>query len=106
MRLNRTGFSDQEYENSLLQLQATIKRMEIALNRAGPWLVGTQFTIADICMAPLFQRMEDLGMCNMWEEGPLVAEWFAAVKERPSYDVAFYPGARMTDLFPNLREQA
>lgn len=106
MRLNRTGFSDQEYENSLLQLQATIKRMEIALNRSDPWLVGTQFTIADICMAPLFQRMEDLGMSNMWEEGPHVAEWFAAVKERPSYDVAFYPGARMTDLFPNLREQA
>ena len=106
MRLNRTGFSDQEYENALLQLKATIKRMEIALNRAGPWLVGAQFTIADICMAPLFQRMEDLGMSNMWEEGPHVAEWFAAVKERPSYDVAFYPGARMTDLFPNLREQA
>lgn len=106
MRLNRTGFSDEEYENSLLQLQATIERMETTLDRSGPWLVGTQFTIADICMAPLFQRMEDLGMSDIWGDAPRVAAWFAEIKARPSYDVAFYPGSRMTDLFPQLREQA
>jgi len=106
MRLNRTGFSDEEYENSLLQLRATIERMEAALSDDGPWLVGTQYTIADICMAPLFQRMEDLGMSEMWENAPHVADWFAAVKARPSYEIAYYPGSRMTDLFPELREQA
>ena len=34
MRLNRTGFSEQECENSLLQLKATIERMESTLSRA------------------------------------------------------------------------
>jgi glutathione S-transferase len=106
MRLNRTGFSDEEYENSLLQLQATITRMESTLAADGPWLVGAQYTIADICMAPLFQRMEDLGMSEMWDDAPHVADWFAAIRTRPAYDVAFYPGSRMTDLFPQLREAA
>jgi len=106
MRLNRTGFSDEEYENSLLQLRATVERMEDAIARHGPWIVGEQFTIADICMAPLFQRMEDLGMSEMCENAPHVTDWFAAVKARPSYEIAYYPGSRMTDLFPELREQA
>lgn len=106
MRLNRTGFSDAEYENSLLQLRATVDRIEATLAKHGPWLVGEQFTIADICMAPLFQRMEDLGMSDMWEHAPHVADWFAAIRARPSYDIAYYPGTKMTDLFPKLREKA
>ena len=106
MRLNRTGFSKEEYENSLMQLRATVERMEAELSKNGPWLVGEQYTIADICMAPLFQRMEDLGMSNMWDDAPQVADWFARIKARPAYDAAFYPGARMTDVFPHLREKA
>jgi len=106
MRLNRTGFSKEEYENSLMQLRATVERMQAALAKEGPWLVGAQYTIADICMAPLFQRMEDLGMSNMWEDAPKVAAWLARIKARPTYDEAFYPGARMTDVFPHLREKA
>jgi len=80
--------------------------METALVKEGPWIVGEQFTIADICMAPLFQRMEDLGMSEMWENAPHVANWFAAIRARPSYDIAYYPGTKMIDLFPKLREKA
>lgn len=106
MRLNRTGFSDEEYDNSLRQLSATIERMERALEREGPWLVGTQYTIADICMVPTFQRMEDLGMAEMWAGAPGVADWYARMKDRPAYRTAFYPGSRLVDVFPQLREKA
>jgi glutathione S-transferase len=106
MRLNHTGFSEAEYDNSLRQLRATIERMEAALAKDGPWLVGEQFTIADICMAPLFDRMCDMGMAEMWADAPRVADWFAAIEARPSYAAAFAPGARMSDVFPKLREKA
>jgi len=33
-------------------------------------------------------------------------DWFERIKARPAYDEAFYPGARMTDVFPALREKA
>lgn len=102
MRLNRTGFSDAEYDNSIRQLAATIERMEAAL-ATGPWLIGTQYTIADICVAPLFQRMVDLGMADMWAESPRVANWFERVCARPAYGEAFYEGSRLTDRPDELR---
>lgn len=102
MRLNRTGFSDAEYENSILQLKATVDRMEAAL-ADGPWLVGAQYTIADICVAPLFQRMEDLGMADIWQGAPLVADWFERMRARPAYQTAFYEGSRLTDQLDELR---
>ncbi|MCZ6845860.1 MAG: glutathione S-transferase family protein, partial [Alphaproteobacteria bacterium] len=104
MRLNRTGFSDQEYDNSIRQLEMTVARIETALAN-GPWLVGDQYTIADICVAPLFQRMEDLGMSDIWAESPRVADWFERMKARPAYQEAFYEGSRLTDQLDQLRPQ-
>lgn len=106
MRMNHTGFSDDEYENALLQLRATVERMEEALSRKGPWLVGEQFTIADICVAPLLQRMEELSLSDMWDDAPAVTDWFARIRARPSFETAFYPGARLGDVYPQLRETA
>ncbi len=102
MRLNRTGFSDAEYDNSIRQLDLTVARMEQALSK-GVWLVGGQYTIADICVAPLFQRMEDLGMTDNWANAPQVSDWFARMKARPAYQAAFYEGSRLTDQFDQLR---
>jgi glutathione S-transferase len=102
MRLNRTGFSDAEYDNSIRQLDLTVARMEQALAK-GVWLVGGQYTIADICVAPLFQRMEDLGMTDNWANAPQVSDWFARMKARPAYQAAFYEGSRLTDQFDQLR---
>ncbi len=106
MRMNQTGFSDDEYENSLLQLRATVERMEEALTREGPWLIGAQFTIADICLAPLFERMDELSLSDMWEDAPAVTDWLARVRARPSFVTAFYPGSRLGDVYPELRENA
>lgn len=104
MRLNRTGFSDEEYDNSIRQLEMTVARIDKALEN-GPWLVGAQYTIADICVAPLFQRMEDLGMSDLWADHPRVADWFERLKARPAYQTAFYDGSRLTDELDQLRLQ-
>jgi glutathione S-transferase len=104
MRLNRTGFSDEEYDNSIRQLEMTIERIGRTLDN-GPWLIGAQYTIADICVAPLFQRMEDLGMSDLWADAPRVADWFQRLKTRPAYQAAFYGGSRLTDELDQLRLQ-
>jgi len=104
MRLNRTGFSDAEYDNSIRQLEMTVERIDAALAN-GPWLVGGQYTIADICVAPLFQRMEDLGMSDLWADFSRVADWFARLQARPAYQTAFYEGSRLTDELDQLRLQ-
>lgn len=105
MRLNRTGFSDAEYDNSIRQLEMTVERIDKALE-GGPWLIGAQYTIADICVAPLFQRMEDLGMSDLWADYPRVTDWFERLKARPAYRTAFYEGSRLTDDLDQLRLQS
>lgn len=105
MRFGREGFSDEEYDNSIQQLKMTVERMDKALER-GDWLVGSQYTIADICVVPVFQRMEDLGMADIWEPFPRIVDWYERIKNRPAYKKAFYEGSRLIDELDALRTQS
>jgi len=94
-RMGRGGFSREEVDLAIEQLDQSLARMESALAE-GPWLIGDCYTIADICMAPLLQRMEDLGMVNMWAANrPRVGHWYDSIRARAAYQTAFYPGSRM-----------
>ena len=47
--------------------------------------------------------MEDLGYQAIWEQDlPLATEWLQQMKNRPAYTKAYYPGARYSEIFPNL----
>ncbi len=94
-RMGRSGFSREDVDLAIGQLDQSLARMEMAL-ADGAWLIGDCYTIADICMAPLLQRMEDLGMADMWTtDRPRVADWYARIRARDAYRAAFYPGSRM-----------
>lgn len=92
------GFRRQDVEASLEQLQQTAERMEAAL-RTGLWLVGEMFTLADIILAPLIDRMDDLGLNYLWKDRPQVAAWFDRMRARPSFERSFYPGSRLSSLY-------
>lgn len=63
-----------------------MERLEKQLAESGgPWICGPQFTLADICIAPIFDRVEYLDREHLWESLPAVARWFADVKNRPSF---------------------
>jgi glutathione S-transferase len=55
------------------------------------WLVGTQFSLADIAMAPYVNRLAGLAMEGLWQHGrlPRVERWFDRVRKRPTFDAAF-----------------
>jgi len=94
-KMGKTGFSPEEVEASLDNLDLTLRRMEEALAE-GPWLMGEQFSLADIVVIPTIDRLDDLGMAHMWGGYPGVAGWYARIKARPSYAAAFYPGSRIS----------
>jgi len=100
-RMGRSGFAPGEYEASLDQLRHAVARMEETLSRTA-WLAGDAFTIADACMAPLFQRMEDLALGSLWQESPAVTDWFARVRARPSWAIAMPPGSLLPEVIPDL----
>jgi glutathione S-transferase len=52
------------------------------------WLVGDQFTLADVNLAPYLARLEHMGLLDVWiAERPTVAEWFRRIQARPSYKI-------------------
>lgn len=103
-RMGQSGFSDEEIARAVGDIRTTARRMDGMLEkRGGPWLLGEKFTLADICVAPLLDRMEDLGFASLWdEEFPRVAGWLAEAQERPAYREAFYEGSRLSQIYPEL----
>ena len=96
-KMGTHGFSEDEVSASLDQLKMTLQRMEAAL-AGGPWLMGNDFTIADIIVIPTIDRMNDLGLARMWEGPfPRVTDWYARVQARPSFKKAYYPGSRISE---------
>ena len=108
-RMGPAGFRKEDVQASFEQIGNTCARMNAALER-GPWLLGTQYTLADIIVAPLIDRMTDLGMSSIWEKPfPRVTDWYERTKARPSFQQTFYPGARMSEflsLTPAIKEDA
>lgn len=94
LKMKNGRFEQTEIDASLERLAQTVQRMEAALE-AGPWLIGDMYTLADLILIPLMVRMDDIGLAHIWNDAPRVADWFARVQARPSFDKAFYPGARI-----------
>ena len=106
-RMGQTGFPKEDMDAAMEDLQNTIKRMAKALgDTGGPWIMGKQFTLVDVCLTPTIDRMADLGLAQLWEKGyPRVTEWWQRLKARPSYAATYYKGARFSDAYADLMEQ-
>ena len=77
-KLGQDGFSADEIDKAVRDIRKTVLRMEETLTNAGLWLMGGQYSIADICVAPLIDRMEDLGYANLWDlDLPEVTAWLS-----------------------------
>jgi glutathione S-transferase len=84
-RMTQSGFKRADVEKAL---------------ETGPWLMGAQYTIADIVVTPSIDRMADLGFSSIWDKKyPRVTAWYARMQERPAFQKAFYKGTRMSETF-------
>jgi glutathione S-transferase len=54
--------------------------------KIGPWILGKQFTLADIIITPLIDRMHDLGFGEIWKLNyPRVQDWYELIQEKESF---------------------
>jgi glutathione S-transferase len=66
-----------------------LQRMDDAL-RQHEWLVGDQFSLADVSMTPYVNRLDMLGMSEMWTRSrPHLADWFERIRARPTFKPCF-----------------
>lgn len=69
-----------------------MERLEKQLAESGgPWIVGPRFTLADISVAPILDRIEYLAKEYLWDGLPNVGGWYSRVKSRPSFEKAAPP---------------
>jgi glutathione S-transferase len=94
-KMGRQGSDPEDEKEAIDKLRETIVRMDRALAH-GPWLIGDQFTLADVSLIPTLVRMHDIGLAQMWDDRPRVAGWYQRVQMRPSFAPTFYPGSRYT----------
>src|SRR3954471_13447877 len=104
LAMGRKGFPEQEMKAALERMRRTYERMEDAIGGSGgPWLMGKQPTLADICLMPAIVRMDDLGLDHMWSEKPAVARWYEAIRAHPAFAPTYYFGSLLTERFPHLK---
>jgi glutathione S-transferase len=69
-----------------------MERLEVQISEiGGPWVCGDMFTLADICLVPIFDRIEYLNLENLWEGLPAVTQWYDKIRERDSYLESVHP---------------
>ena len=89
------GFSEQTYDESIEKLRKCVERVAAALADGRAYILGPDYTIADIVLAPSVVRMDDLGLHHLWDDLPSIAAWYERVQARPAFDVAYFPGSRI-----------
>ena len=70
------------WENGLAKIEKT-------LGHGGPWIMGDQYTLADLCLTPYMSRMEYIRYLDFFtEKRPKTRAWWERVKARPSFHSA------------------
>lgn len=84
-RIIEDGFQSADFPQALKGLQKMLSDMESALNKS-EWLAADQYTLADISMTPLVERLHELQCGEMLDNTPGVADWWDRIKSRASYE--------------------
>jgi len=95
------GFSEDEVDNAIAQIRQTCERIDAGIvAHGGPWVLGKQYTLIDVTLTPLIQRMADMGYGPIWEPDlPEMTAWFERIKARPSFATAFYANTNVSEKY-------
>jgi glutathione S-transferase len=99
-RLVEMGLDAPDVVGAVSTYRSTILQMEKVLKNQ-LWMAGDKFSLADICLAPYFQTLDQLGWNKMYEGCPAVEAWFKRCQSRPSYQEAVsadFSNALLEDL--------
>ncbi len=81
----RDGMAAPRVDRTFRLYDSYLQKMEDTLAHQR-WLAGDAFSLADIALAPYVNRLDMLGMAEMWVGSrPRLSDWFARLKSRPSF---------------------
>ena len=81
----RQGMAAPRVDRTFRLYDSYLQKMEDTLAEQA-WLAGKKLSLADIAMAPYVNRLDMLGMSEMWVGSrPRLTEWFERMKSRGSF---------------------
>jgi glutathione S-transferase len=76
-------------EQGIFAFEKIFGEMEECLSDGRSWLLGENFSLADINVIPFAARLDYLTLLDVWiKDRPLVAAWWQKAKARPSFSEA------------------
>lgn len=81
------GLDSPHFRSAVARLLQLYRDMDVALARQ-PWLAGDRYSIADAAFTPYVVRLEHLDVMEMLAPTPRVADWYARIQTRPSFEEA------------------
>lgn len=89
VRIARKPYTEEEKAEALRKLLLLVDRMEGMLAPSSPWLMGANYSLADIAAAPFIARIAEIEPAALAESShPLVHRWWQAMQQRPAFAAA------------------
>jgi glutathione S-transferase len=89
------GVKAPEFADAVRAFSRVFDQMQADLSQRS-WLAGDRFSLADAAALPYVMRLDHLAMTPLIELRPKVADWYARVRARRSFEVA------VSSLLPQL----
>jgi glutathione S-transferase len=71
--------------------ERAFKTLEDTLAENGPWILGSDPSLADINLMPFAARLDYLGLLDLWiAERPRVRAWWALARQWPSFKAGLH----------------
>lgn len=103
LTMGRTGFPEKEMDTALDRLNRAVVRMDEWLQASGgPFLMGSEITLADIAVMPVIVRMDDVNLHEAWANRPVVARWLETIRAHEAFRPTYYHGSLLTEKYPHL----
>ncbi|MFM9971121.1 MAG: glutathione S-transferase family protein [Burkholderiales bacterium] len=83
----RKGPDNPAFPAAIKRLDKMLADMDKALVD-GPWLLGKNYTLADVAYAPYLTRLDHLKFGGMLAARPRAADWYRRMRERKTYQDA------------------
>lgn len=97
------GMETPRFAEAVKRFAQLFTDMETALSDS-PWLAGDHYSLADAALTPTLTRFDHLQFLGVLDRRPRLADWYARVVARPSYDSAITAWLDESDV-PLMKEK-
>jgi glutathione S-transferase len=83
---SQLGMEAPHVYRGIVAFEKTFQKLAKVLSDERRWLLGNQFTLAEINLVPYLVRLEHMGLLAVWtSERPQVVDWIKRIQDRASY---------------------